>query len=784
MTDEAASRPQHPDRLRRTWRWLALAWLCVVLAVGWHQWRFWQQPAIDSDVLALLPRSADDALLSDAIARIADASARQVVVALGAGNADDVRRAETAYREALGDAGALLSEAGTAADWYDAAQSFYAPYRDRLLTPEQREALSQSSVEQLSERALAALYGLPGAPRMLPWHQDPLGLWPQWWQARAEGSGMRIGADGLLQSGDHTWTVLQFDSVQSAFRLDGERRLQDVLDAAGAAARDAVPGVRELRAGVPLHAEAAAVQANREINTIGWGSLFAVLLLAWLAFRSPRPILLVATSLLIGCATALTVTLLLFGQVHLLTLVFGASLVGVAEDYGIHWFACRQSDPKTRPWPMLRHLFPALSLALVTSVAAYLALGLAPFPGLRQMAVFSVVGLTAAFLTVVCWFPWLDRNLVRDNAFSRALGASLSRWPRVDRRRGWWILATAAVVFVVAGLVQLRPQDDLRSLQSSPPELIAQQRELGELLGMPSPAQFFLVQGDTADAVLRHEEALTARLRGLEAEDVIGGHRAISDWLPSRERQAADAALAARVETGVVASVSAALGEPLQRGGFDTPMPEADAWLADPVSQPLRTLWLGALGDGVASVVMVDGVSRDGALPALHAAAQGLPGVRWVDRTADYSMLLGHYRRMMSWLLLAGMVLVAGVLAWRYRRDAWRTVVPTMLAGALALALLGWLGQPLQLFNVLALLLLLGMGIDYGIFLTEHRGDPGAWLAVCVGGASTWLSFGLLSLSSTPALRAFGLTLLFGIGLVWLLSPLFRPPVAASTERT
>ena len=31
-------------------------------------------------------------------------------------------------------------------------------------------------------------------------------------------------------------------------------------------------------------------------------------------------------------------------------------------------------------------------------------------------------------------------------------------------------------------------------------------------------------------------------------------------------------------------------------------------------------------------------------------------------------------------------------------------------------------------------------------------------------------------LSQTPALRAFGLTLLFGIGLVWLISPLFRPP--------
>src|SRR5690606_6727072 len=109
-----------------------------------------------------------------------------------------------------------------------------------------------------------------------------------------------------------------------------------------AAAMAAAPDLRVLKAGVPLHAESAAVQANREVNTIGWGSLAAVLLLVWLAFRSLRPLLLVALSLLVGCAVALTVTVLVFGKVHLLTLIFGASLVGVAEDYGIHWFASRQ----------------------------------------------------------------------------------------------------------------------------------------------------------------------------------------------------------------------------------------------------------------------------------------------------------------------------------------------------------------------------------------------------------------------------------------------------------
>ncbi|MGX9104991.1 hypothetical protein ACWTQZ_25160, partial [Escherichia coli] len=61
----------------------------------------------------------------------------------------------------------------------------------------------------------------------------------------------------------------------------------------------------------------------------------------------------------------------------------------------------------------------------------------------------------------------------------------------------------------------------------------------------------------------------------------------------------------------------------------------------------------------------------------------------------------------------------------------------------------------------------------------EHEDDPHAWLAVVIGAASTWLSFGLLGLSQTPALRAFGVTLMLGLPLVLVLAPLFRAPPQA-----
>ena len=768
-----------PDRLRRWWHWLGLAWLVLLLMLGVQQWRMWSEGSrIDTDILALLPQDAHDRLISDVTRRIADGSSRQVVVLLGSPDGAAAKRARNAFAETMATDpdSALLVPSGSVEGWFDDARRFYAPYRDRLLTPAQRTQLQDSAPGALAEQALATLYGPMGAPRLTQWREDPLSLWPQWWQQQAAGSGLRLGEDGLLDAEGRHWAALQFDTPGSAFRLDGERHLDALLERAGEAAKAAAPNLEILHAGVPLHAEAAAVQASREINTIGWGSLAAVLLLVWLAFRSLRPILLVAASLLIGCGVALAATVLVFGKVHVLTLVFGASLVGVAEDYGIHWFASRQAEPADRRWTLLRHLLPGLWLALLTSALAYLALGLAPFPGLRQMALFSVVGLAAAFLTVIFWFPWLDGGSIRQTRFSRWLGGTLLRWPRLQGRVQVGLFIAVALAVSAVGIARLQSDDDLRSLQSSPPALMAEQIRLSRLLGMPSPAQFYLVQGGDAAQLLQREEALTLRLRALAEDKRIGGYRAISDWLPSPQRQQADAALTGRVERQVLTAVGDAVGEPLQRPVFAAAPLRVDAFLASPASQPFRHLWVGDVGGQMISVVMVDDLSRADALVTLREAATGLPGVRWVDRTADFSQLLGHYRALMGGLLLVGVVLIFAALWLRYRRQAWRVLAPTLIAGVLTLGLLGLFGQPLQLFNVLALMLLLGMGIDYGIFLVEHQGDPSAWLAVCVGAASTWLSFGLLGLSATPALRAFGLTLLFGIALVWLISPLFRPP--------
>jgi len=188
----------------------------------------------------------------------------------------------------------------------------------------------------------------------------------------------------------------------------------------------------------------------------------------------------------------------------------------------------------------------------------------------------------------------------------------------------------------------------------------------------------------------------------------------------------------------------------------------------------VRHLWLGQVGGGYASIVALRGVGEAN-LPLLRRAGSGLDGMQWVDTVEEISSVLGRYRKYMSWVIVLSYFAVYVLLYWRYGRAAWRVLAPIALASVVTLALLGVADRGLQLFHVLALMLLLGVGVDYGIFFQDHPGqsDPVGWLAVALSALSTLLSFGLLSLSKTPALQAFGLTILIGTITVCLIVPCF-----------
>ncbi len=79
---------------------------------------------------------------------------------------------------------------------------------------------------------------------------------------------------------------------------------------------------------------------------------------------------------------------------------------------------------------------------------------------------------------------------------------------------------------------------------------------------------------------------------------------------------------------------------------------------------------------------------------------------------------------------------------------------------------MAWLGLDLNLFNVIASILIIGLGVDYGIFMVCHAQqevDTASTQAILVSGLTTLIGFGALVLAQHPALHSIGISVLLGI---------------------
>lgn len=769
---------------------LALAWALFILACG--AYLAWRLPtaSIESSIFALLPERNQDPAVREAGAALRSELERRFLVLVAHADPEKAVLAAEAYAARLRASGSMQEVAcAIPATGVGRVLDFYEPHRYALLSAEDREALERDS-GSLYDAAQRTLYLPPGVSGSLGFRKDPFGTWGRWLSSRSGASaGLTLRNGHLTAEVDGKTAVAVLGTLGPRGRgMQAQNLLSARFDSAGRAA-EAVPGATVLRSGFVFHELLAARQAHKEMTSIGTVSAVLLIVLMLLAFRGIWPTLLGFLPVVIGCMAATAILLWAGGgKVHLIAMVFGSTIVGVAEDYGMLFIAGLYED---KPWDGRRRLLDvqrSIFLGLLTSVLGYLALFFVPIPGLRQIGLFSIAGLVASWATVMLWYPWLGTRLKPVGAgVRRAAEAMERRWPKVHGGYATGLALTGLLAFSLWGCLRMRVDDDVRLLYAHDLRLQQEQDKIMSVLRMPGGGRFFLVRGKDGQQVLEREEKLLA---AMAAADSAGSTAVgVSAFVPSRSRQAGDSALlrsAFEGAGGTGARLARDLGAPeletdLRKDLEKNSRPVTVAqWLADPVSAPFRYLWRGppdGLGDGaVATVVPVPAAMRLGMEPLRALAKNADPDIVLVDQIQDVSDTLAFLRRHLVWVLCIGSGIVLAALILLFRKRAWGAVAPAALGVGAGLGSLGWSGLPVNLFALLALALILGMGIDYGIFVQESRRQrqrAAALVAINMGAASNMLAFGMLVFSTTPALKAFGLVLAVGLGVAWLTAPCF-----------
>ncbi|WP_334035175.1 MMPL family transporter [Burkholderia cepacia] len=640
-----------------------------------------------------------------------------------------------------------------------------------------------------------------------------------------DGAAQPASRDGVWASRDGTRAVLVVQTAAAGSDTDAQARAIDAVRRAFAAAKQASKQAMPNAAAATLAMTGPGVFSvdtrdtiRHDVERLSTASVVLIVALLLTLYRSPRTLALGLLPVLTGVAAGIAAVSVAFGTVHGLTLGFGTTLIGEAVDYSIYLFvqsaqagtrgAARPADA-TRAW--VAAYWPTIRLGVLTSVCGFASMLFSGFPGLVQLGLYSIVGLTAAALVTRFVLPHLRGEHVAIRDVSR-IGAVLARAAGAAPRLRWPL----AVLVIAAGATLVLHRDglwsrELAALSPVPAQAQALDARLRADVGAPDVRYLVVIAAPTEQAALERAERVAAQLQPLVDRGALAGFETPARFLPSDAAQRARLAslpdadvLAARMRDAVanqpiavrpdlfapfIADVEAARHAPLLtradlRGtsmalAVDALLTERDGrWSA---MLPLRAPDAARTAQPASSL---------DATPIRAAVARaGVPDALFVDMKAEADRLYVSYVHEDIRLSLAGFAAIAVLLliALRSPRRVVRALAPLVAAVLVVTASFALAGVPLTILHLVGMLLIVAVGSNYALFFCK-RDDaqpvtPRTLVSLLIANLATVAGFGLLALSRVPLLETFGLTVGPGAMLALAFAAILAPRAAAAGNR-
>jgi predicted exporter len=403
----------------------------------------------------------------------------------------------------------------------------------------------------------------------------------------------------------------------------------------------------------------------------------------------------------------------------------------------------------------------------VTTALAFLALAIAPFPGIRDLGLTAGLGLLCCLAATFLFLPPLLMRFDRGTgAFApRAARAAAPRPPRK-----WKPVAALAVLAVaLIGAPRARWEEDLRKFRMADnPPLALQERLQGVLGASLRPLAVEIPISDPDRLPLRWNKlAPLLRAEGVPAPDWQTPEPRLRAVLGSDtwRQETLRAASAAGLDPVALEGPLRALGEAAQDP--KAPVTALQALLPkheDEVQALTLPLKLDeAAQDRLSARLEGTGARLVGTRPLLQV-------VKAIAKDAIQEAVL---------LSLAAVLLIIAAFgrSWRFAALA---LAPLLASQAGVFGALGWSGEPLTFLSLTAIPIALGVSVDTAFNLlhrARHEPDAAARVArvnaVCAG--TTLAGFGGLAFSSYRALRGVGIACLGGVALALLLTQWLLP---------
>jgi predicted exporter len=681
-------------------------------------------------------------------------------------------------------------------------------YRFVIAEKETLRLLETGRAEEIAMDALATAYGAFNFFPLDNIDKDPFllaGRRMETFLASSLLSGGNLGLkdDVLSANVDGTWYVLlRMTLAPWAVSVSGGKSVVREIYAAASTAKEAIPGLELYFSGVPFHSYESSSGAQREITIISVLTLIIIFAVFLYFFRTPLPIVvsILAAGISVGMASA--TAFLVFREVHIITFVFGTTLIGTCLDYSIHFFVHWKANASLKNGYAVRsYISKSIIICFVSTEICFAIFFFSPFPILRQFAVFSMAGIFSSFLTSYCLYPCLtmpEEGKRKLGFLTRKLSFRLKIYS-LSPVFGIIIMVIFAVIGLTVLIVSphgMKIKNDISSLYTMSASLLESEKRAALILDHGSPFWYFIVSGSSPEETLEHEEILVQRLEEEVARGNLGSFFGTSFFIPSIKTQKKTYE-AMKALLPLAQAQYENLGFPPEyaqtfydefAAGIEYCLPENA-----PPNVGISNLWIGKAGENYYSCVMP---LHPGDELIFRSIAENLDFVHFINKAQDISRDLDTLTKTVLLLFLVAYLVISVMVFFVYPwSDSLKICAVPFFLVLIALAVLAACKIPLGFFSVAGLMLVFGLGLDYIFYMTGKKyaannspskddaqypnGTPSFGsvltpLAVLLSFLTTLLAFGALAFSNFTPVHIFGLTVCAGLSAAFISAMLLQ----------
>lgn len=662
--------------------------------------------------------------------------------------------------------------------------------RYMLLDDKSCSLLETGRESEIAEDALASIYGAFNFSDLSYLEEDPFLLSERVFQrflnnGALSSTSMALQDDVLTaEKDDFTYVLIRGSISKQGSSLTGkDSSVAHIYKSSETIKKEiAEPDIDFIFSGMPFHSYENASSAQKQIKLISFASLFVIIFLFLFLFHSFIPAVLSSLSVVLSCLTGLVSVLLFFRVIHVLTFVFGTTLIGTCLDYSIHFFVnwTAHNDCKTGK-EVREHIFRGVTLGFLSTEICFAALFFTPFLLLKQVSLFLFTGLASSYLTVMAIYPLLKLRNNKNKAFICKLhtgkphftrGACFNKAIRILPI----LLSVISLIIIVVNKDSYKIRNNIRELYSLSPGLLKNEITSAQVLNTGSNGAYFIVKGQTEEEVLERNDEVTAFLDKLKAEGKLKSYLSVSQFIPSQKRQSKSYRAAEKL-LAVTGEQYEALGFTDLSSDYEKNYNEmknhfisiSRSDYPSVIKDAVSTLWIGQTDSAFYSCIMPLHLSR-GEEVSLSEYANQTSGVYFVNKVEDISKELDRLSKNMLLMLGISFLFVLLILLFCYQKVLVLKIafvqLAVMLTGSAVLLLFN---ISISFFPIAAFILVFGLGLDYVIYaieaeLTKEKADNSlTGFAIILSFVTTALSFGALAFSTFPPVHMLGLTVFTGL---------------------